>query len=83
VPPAPLSAGAPVAEPTEHAISAAKRACAEIPRLTLVFTVDGGCPDLAAIVVPPSLPAPPVLTRAYPGAAVIVAGAGRHSGSDG
>ena len=62
-------------EPTHQAIAAATRACVEIPRLTLVFTIDAGRVDLAAIVVPPSLPAPSALTLAYPHAGVITAGA--------
>jgi hypothetical protein len=64
-----------VEEPTHQAIAAASRACIEIPRLTLVFTIDNGHLDLAAIVTPPSLPAPAALTLAWPNAAVIAAGA--------
>jgi hypothetical protein len=69
-------------EPTHQAIAAASRACIEIPRLTLVFTIDNGHVDLAAIVTPPSLPAPAALTLAWPNAAVVTAGA-HQSPSDG
>jgi hypothetical protein len=58
-------------EPTHQAIAAATRACVEIPRPTLVITLDAGRVDLAAIVAPPSLPAPTALTLAYPNAATI------------
>ena len=66
---------APGAEPTQQAINAASRACVEIPRLTLVFTIEDGSLDLAAIV------APPVAVRAaraharVPARPVILAGA--------
>ena len=73
---------APGAEPTQQAINAASRACVEIPRLTLVFTIEDGSLELAAIVTPPALPAPPVLTLAYPHAPVILARA-QPSHSDG
>jgi hypothetical protein len=63
-----------VDEPAHQAIAAASRACIEIPRLTLVFTIDNGRVDLAAIVTPPSLPAPAALTLAWPTAAVVAAG---------
>lgn len=53
-------------ESLHQAVAATTRACLDIPRLTLVFTVDGSHFDLAAIVTPPSLPAPPALTLAYP-----------------
>jgi hypothetical protein len=69
-------------EPTHQAIAAASRACVEIPRLTLVFTIDTGRVDLAAIVAPPSLPAPTVLTLAYPNAAVILSGGADRPPSD-
>lgn len=62
-------------EPTHQAVAAASRACVEIPRLTLVITHDHVTVDLAAIVAPPSLPAPPALTLAYPNAPVILASA--------
>jgi hypothetical protein len=74
---------APGAEPTRQALAAASRACVEIPRLTLVFTTEAGSVDLAAIVTPPSLPAPPVLTLAYPHAPVILADAAHPSRGDG
>jgi hypothetical protein len=53
-------------EPLQQAIASATRACVEIPRLTLIFTLDGTAFDLAAIIAPPSLPAPAALTVAYP-----------------
>ncbi len=74
---------APGAEPTQQAIDAASRACVEIPRLTLVLTIEDGSLDLAAIVTPRALPAPPVLTLAYPHAPVILADGARPSHSDG
>ncbi len=58
-------------EPLQQAIASTTRACLDIPRLTLVFTIDGSAFDLAAIVTPPSLPAPPTLTLAYPAALVV------------
>jgi hypothetical protein len=39
-----------------------------------VFTIDNRRVDLAAIVTPPSLPAPAALTLAWPTAAVVAAG---------
>jgi hypothetical protein len=53
-------------EPLQQAIASATRACIEIPRLTLVFTIDGSAFDLAAVITPPPLPAPPALLLAYP-----------------
>lgn len=59
------------AEPLQQALSAGARACAETPRLTLIFTIRGGDFDLAAIVSPALLPAPDALTLAYPDARVV------------
>jgi len=70
------------AEPTQQAINAASRACVEIPRLTLVFTIEDNSLDLAALIVPPSLPPPPVLTLVYPHAVVTLADANQPCDSD-
>ena len=64
-------------EPLALAVAATTRACLDVPRLTLVFTLDGSHVDLAAIVTPPSLPAPTALTLAFPSATVVVAAAER------
>ena len=54
----------PGAEPLQHATAAAVRACIEIPRLTLLFTLDAARLDLAATVAPPAIAAPAALTLA-------------------
>ena len=64
-------------EPLQQALAATTRACLDIPRLTLVFTLDGATVALAAIVTPPWLPAPPILTLAYPGALLVEASQSR------
>lgn len=63
----------PSTEPIAQAISAAARACVDLPRLTLVFATHADQFDLAAIVTPPSLPVPAALTLAYPTAALVPA----------
>ena len=63
----------PDTEPLRHAVNAAARACQDTPRLTLVFVLDGEDLQLAAIVLPSTLPAPPALRLAYPAAAVVAA----------
>ena len=71
------------AEPTQHAINAASRACVEIPRLTLVFTIGDGRLDLAAIITPLAVPAPPLIALAYPDAAVVLPDADQPPHGDG
>jgi hypothetical protein len=72
----------PGGEPTGQAIAAASRACHESPRPTLIFSHDTNRLDLAALILPPSLPAPAALTIAYPAASVVVAGAAPTSDAD-
>jgi hypothetical protein len=62
-------------ESLQQAIAATTRACLDISRLTLVFTVDGEHVGLAAAVTPPSLPVPTALTIAYPSAQLVPADA--------
>lgn len=72
----------PGGEPIGHAIAAASRACLDNSRPTLIFSLDTSRLDLAALILPPSLPAPSALTIAYPTAAIIVAGSARASRTD-
>jgi hypothetical protein len=58
-------------ESLQQAIAAATRACLDIPRLTLVFTIDADRIGLAAAITPPSLPVPTALTLAYPAALLV------------